>query len=157
MKKNNFLFAIVIIILITALILRIIDALNKNEDEKVIVENNIVEEIEEKEEIITFKFEIIEPKEGELISSPLLIKGSIVSDNVKEKDLYIVLLDSNSEIVALQEIEIEDAWISDNRVPFSNILEFGDLEASGFISTREKIDNKLLSLDSFKDILINFK
>lgn len=154
MKKSNFLLAIVILILLTALILRIKDAFRKD-DEVVIVETNVIEETKEK--IIEFKLEIIEPSEGELISSPLLIKGLISAGNVKEKELYLVLLDNNREIISLEKIEIEDIWLSKNKAPFSNILEFNNLDGLGFISSREKINNQLFNIDNFTDILINFK
>lgn len=162
MNKSKFLLAIVIIILITAITLRIRDFFNNN-DEPIITDNsiNIEEELEEVEpeiinEEVEFKIKIIEPSQGEIIESPLLVKGLIISDNLIEKDLYLVLI-SESDIVVVEKIEIEESWIIENRVPFSNILKFSEIADFGHISVREKINNQLLSIENFEDIFINIK
>ncbi len=164
MNKSKFLLAIVVIILITAIILRIKDALN-NENDQVIIDNSIEEELKEEKEIIEeeeeialeFKVEIIEPSEAELISSPFLVKGLIFYDNLEEKELYLVLVDDSFDIIILEKIDIEKAWINENRVPFSILLEFEKDDGNLYVSIREKINNQLISLENFNDILINIK
>jgi hypothetical protein len=156
MKKSNFILAIVIIILITALILRIKESLEKKEA--------IVLEEEKPKEIIvdyvkpeTEPIKIIQPLENELVSSPLEVKGMIPANWLLETSYYVVLTDNeNQSIIDVSKFETEKDWDTMEMVPFFSILEFSDFSGQGTISIREMKNNHLIYVDEAEEILINY-
>ncbi len=154
MINKKFILIVSALVLISAIILRINEYLNKeeNEEEKEIVYEKIVEK--EEENII---FNVIEPLDGELISSPYKIRGLISSSLFQETDYYFILTDSNKTVISLTSLEALDNASGNNILSFYSWLEFDNLSGTYKISLREKKDEKLINSDILEDITINIR
>jgi hypothetical protein len=80
---------------------------------------SFTEEVEAKQDI-----EIVQPLEGELISSPYEIRGLVLGTWFFEADFEIQLLDQEGNILANTIATALDDWMTTNLVPFIANLEF---------------------------------
>ncbi len=160
MKKNHFLLAVVAILLITAIALRIKEAIQNKPETKIIEQEK--KELEIKDDINfdhtkskELAIKIIEPLEDELITSPYKIKGMIPANYLLKTNYYVLLIDNISDaIIDVSQIEVQEKWDTYEAVPFSAILEFPESSGQGIISIREMKNNALVSIDKVEDVSI---
>jgi len=139
MNKKHFLLIAAVIILVSAVFLRVKtrlesqDSLSKIEKSTVsseaFIKDNASSEIRA---IVDSEFPVVEnvkvlisnPQAGQLITSPLLIQGRISGNWFFEASLPIKLVDNNGSIIAEHYALADGDWMTTELVDFSGILEF---------------------------------
>jgi hypothetical protein len=138
MEKKHFLLIILIVILVSAIFLRVKtrlseqNALSKIEKSTVssvaIIEDEVKKEVEVEEEMVKAPAKvnvlISTPQSGDLITSPLLVQGRISGTWFFEASLPIRLISADGEIIAEHYALADEEWMTVAPVEFSGVLEF---------------------------------
>lgn len=92
-----------------------------------------VEEIEDEAELVHEDVRLFEPKTGEVITSPLMVRGEARGTWFFEADFPMVLVNWDGLIIAegiatavLDPEDLESTWMTEDFVPFEGELEFED-------------------------------
>ncbi len=170
MKKEQFLFIIVGIILITALILRLTEdkrqASNQDTSSGLARDNNLIGQENDNDidkKIVQIELEdssikIIQPQAGEVIASPYQVKGLMSANCLKEFNFYVVLLDENQVAIAIAKLQSDQAWFNLETVPVWADLEFDNTFSSqGYISIRKEENGQLLAYNQIEIIKIELR
>ena len=165
MKKNHFLLIIVMIILLSVIILRIkshldnqnsLNKIERNTVSSVPIINDVPEDpqdetliISEVDTIANKNLMIIHPESGQLITSPLAVKGRISGTWFFEGSMPISLVDANGVIIAQHYVTSDEDWMTIEPVNFSGSIEFNIDESTS--------DNGylIISKDNPSDLLEN--
>lgn len=149
MKKSYFLLGVVVLIILSAFILRLIGSedtwlcqngqwVKHGEPESPApsegcldkgkvgeTNSNLVSEGEANGEASFFSEGLIlSPKQNELITSPLVVQGKAVGSWFFEAVLPIQLVDDNGVVVASGQAIAEEDWMTEKPINFSGRLEF---------------------------------
>lgn len=145
MKKEHFLLIVALVIILSAIFLRIkpriddqnsLSKIEKStassvvvvEDDNVMEYNN--EQVSDSIEVIPVdppnksNLLISAPESGQLISSPLVIKGRVSGSWFFEASLPISLVDSNDLVIAKHYVSADGEWMTSNPVSFSGEISF---------------------------------
>jgi len=156
MTKNTFLVIIGILIIVSAIILRIKARIEDQNSFSKIEKNTIssvpvIEDFKDQEDEILENFllegevAISEPEEqkigalfdnpisGQIITSPLLVEGSVSGSWFFEAVLPIKLVDDSENLIAQGSAFSKGDWMTEDLVGFSGVLEFDrdKIEADG--------------------------
>lgn len=179
MKKNYFLLAVAGAIIISAIILRI-NQISSNEAEKLALNTELEEEVGQEVEIITVKKAkeydlqskdleknqsvkasveavIISPLPGDIVESPLEVKGRALGNWFFEAIIPIKLVSENNDLIVDYYAQAESEWMTEDFVSFSTTFEFSTEAKSGYLIVKK---NKASSLEEYDDqisIPIKFK
>lgn len=163
MKKKQFLLIVLIIILATALVLKIFRKdVSQTKPEKII--EPVATPVENKVDVIfsgvsstTGEINIINPQPGELIVSPLLIQGQAKGNWFFEASLPIKLLDANKQIIALYYGTAQSDWMTDSLVPFTSTMSFTTTATSGYLVIAKDNPSGLPANEGSISIPVRFK
>ena len=96
---------------------------------------------------------ILSPVEGEVVSSPLVIKGTARGTWYFEGVFGVKLLDENYNVIGETYVSATEDWMTEDWVPFEGRLEFSTPEfGSGFLIL-EKANPSGLEKHSLTDTL----
>lgn len=70
------------------------------------------------------QIQVLEPKEGALLTSPLHVEGQVVGSWMFEASMPVSVLDGNKKLVAKAPATTEDNWMTTDFVHFSANLAF---------------------------------
>lgn len=159
MEKKHFLLIVALIIILSAVILRVKSRIdNQNSLSKiekntisstVVIEDEAASSSQTNEELKADEPEsapvyanllISRPQSGELITSPLLVQGKISGTWFFEASLPIKLVDNEENILATSYAMAEGDWMTEAPVFFSGILDFSipvDLESGYLVISKD--------------------
>lgn len=159
MEKKHFLLIVALLILLSAIILRIKSQIDNQNSLSKIEKNTIssVAVIEDKatsssqinKDIGTAKpvseeglknVLISSPQSGQVITSPLLVQGKISGTWFFEASLPIKLVDNEGGILATSYAMAEGDWMTEAPVFFSGVLDFSvpvDLESGYLVISKD--------------------
>ena len=211
MKKNYFLITVVVVIMISALILKINQISNNNREAENIIENSeniadmqnegILDDAlvgdniivggdkdeygcipsagyswcESKEKCLRIweedcpsvlspeneikepvKVVVSSPLPGDIITSPLEVKGKALGNWFFEAILPLKLVTEDGEIISDYYAQAESDWMSEDFVPFSGTLEFSTTASNGYLVVNRNNPSGLKEHDSQIRIPIKF-
>lgn len=179
MDKKHFLLIVALIILFSAIILRIkahiddqnsLSKIEKNTVSSVAVVDDVatntlkVEETDkdnESELQTTQNINVLisSPEPSQIVTSPLLVQGKISGSWFFEATLPFSLVDSEENIISAGYAVADGDWMTEDLVPFSGVLDFSvpvDLE-SGYLIISKDNPSGLPENDGLIKMPVRFK
>lgn len=103
----------------------------KCEEEKNIVASSTI--VNEAEASFLKEIMVINPKQNEVVTSPLKIQGSVVGSWFFEASLPIKLVDSENKLIASGVAKPDADPLTEKPIPFSASLDFSTTATSGYL------------------------
>ncbi len=172
MKKTYFIWGVAGLILLTALILRLVDLASpaKPEANTNIVESNPnpastpapVTDMpapadNEPQASFTSEALVINPKQNELVSSPLKIEGEAKGTWFFEASLPVKLFDSENNIIVSGPAAAQSDWMTEKPVKFVSTLVFSTTATSGYLVIVKDNPSGLPENDASIKVPVRFK
>jgi len=172
MKKTYFLLGIAGLILLTALVLRLVNLASpvKSRLSADIVSPNPapastltptadipVSISSEPQASFTSEALVLNPKQNELVSSPLKIEGEAKGTWFFEASLPVKLFDSENNIIASGPAAAQSDWMTEKPVKFISTLVFSTTATSGYLIIAKDNPSGLPENDASIKVPVRFK
>jgi hypothetical protein len=110
----------------------------------------------EKPEVIGI--EVIEPKKGSLVKSPLIIKGKARGNWFFEAEFPVTLMDGSGKTITQGIAQADGEWMTENFVPFTAVIKFNVPKTSnGFVLLSKNNPSGMPANDYSTSIEVKFK
>jgi len=100
---------------------------------------------------------VLNPKQNDIITSPLKIQGAVVGNWFFEGSLPVKLVDENNNVIAFGHATAETDWMTEKPVNFSASLDFTTNATSGALIISRDNPSGLPQNDGFIKVPIIFK
>jgi len=107
--------------------------------------------------VINSEIIISEPQAGDLVVSPLIVKGQARGSWFFEASLPVKLVGANNQVIVAHYGTAESDWMTTEFVPFTAILEFNTTATSGLLIVSKDNPSGLSENDNSFQIPVNFK
>ncbi len=151
MKKEHYLFIIFLVIVVSAVILRLTSFGNKKIIEKPVINNNVSEASTSPISVdaatnttatptpvndatlVVFEVQLLNPIPSQIISSPLEVEGRALGGWFFEATLPIKLISENGDLITQGYGQAQSDWMTSDFVDFKSTLEFTTTSTSGYL------------------------
>jgi hypothetical protein len=174
MKKEQFLLVVFLVIILSALVLRLmprekyalrVPKVNTPPSSETVAISEVVKESEIASsseltlpEISTSSEVIInKPIAGELIKSPLIVEGQAPGNWFFEATLPVKLIAANGDIILASYGKAQSDWMTTSSVAFKSISEFNTTATSGYLVISKDNPSGLPEYDASITIPVLFK
>jgi len=100
---------------------------------------------------------IFQPQPGAVVTSPLTVKGQARGGWFFEASLPVKLVDANNQLIVAHYGTADSDWMTPDLVPFTSILEFSTTATSGFLIIAKDNPSGLPEYDASISWPVNFK
>lgn len=176
MKKEQFLLIIVTIILVAAVVLRVVQLFDKQQEGAQVSTPINVSESEVKAPVLpvettatntpiisepvptstTTEVLVSQPLSGATVSSPLAVSGQARGNWFFEASLPVKLITSSGDEIVAHYAMAQSNWMTTDFVPFEVTLEFSTTATSGFLVISKDNPSGLPENDASFMVPVNF-